>query len=400
MTSADDFYDARDAQPCAARLESLLDHTAAVLALGGERSRRFDLAALGALPILRKAALPGLQASAPPFGDLVKQPAALFPRLFLSPGPICEPQLSVPDGSNAARALHAAGFRTGQIVLNTFNYHLTPGGFLMDEAARALGCAVIPAGSAGTEQLLQVMARYRPEAYAGTADHLNIIARAADAAGIDFTIARAVVSGAAVAPSLRSAFRDRGVAVFELYGTAELGIVAYETSAHDGLVVNEDLLVEIIDPVTGRAAAEGEAGEIVVTRPDPRYPLIRFATGDLSAVKAGASGCGRTAMRLRGWLGRVDDTVKVKGMFVHPAQVSEVARAHPEIVRARFVVSRADERDVLTLEVEVEAPDAGLEARMAETLRAVTRLGGVVCLLPPGAVPADDRRIVDTRRYD
>jgi len=394
------FYDARDQEAPDVREARLLALIGAVAGMSERGDGRFDRAALETLPVLRKSDLPRLQAERPPFGDLVPGRVADFPRLFLSPGPICEPQLPAPDGSNAARALHAAGFRAGQIVLNTFNYHLTPGGFMMDEAARALGCAVIPAGASGTEQMLQVLARYQPEAYVGTADHLNILAGAADAAGMAFPVERAAVAGAAVPATLRAAFRARGIEVFELYGTAELGIVAYETDAHDGLVVNEDLLVEIVDPAIGRAAAQGEAGEVVVTRPDPRYPLIRFGTGDLSAVKSGASGCGRTAMRLRGWLGRVDDTVKVKGMFVHPSHVSEVARAHPEIVRARFVVSRADERDVLTLEAEVEAPAAGLEVRMAETLRAVTRLGGVVCLMPLGAVPDDGSRIVDTRRYD
>ncbi|GGF52552.1 phenylacetate--CoA ligase [Azorhizobium oxalatiphilum] len=392
-------YDARDTQPAALRLEELLRRTARVVG-GYADAGAFDMAALGALPVIRKSALPALQAGLPPFGGLVRQPAADFPRLFLSPGPICEPQLSAPDGSNAARALHAAGFRRGHVVLNTFNYHLTPGGFLMDEAARALGCAVIPAGAAATEQVLQVLSLYQPEAYAGTADHLNIIARAADAAGVGFSIRRAVVAGAAVPSSLRASLRERGVALFELYGTAELGIIAYETSDHDGLVVNEDLLVEILDPATGARMAEGDTGEIVVTRPDARYPLVRFATGDLSAFTPGAGSASHTAQRLRGWLGRADQAVKVKGMFVVPAHLAQIRQAHPEVVRARFVISRADERDVLTLEAEAEMPQADLEARLARTLRAVTRLGGTVCLVPPGSLGEEAGGIVDKRRYD
>lgn len=401
MTHQDAPYDARDGVPEARRQAALLARIAAVLNLPETKRAGFDMAALRALPLLRKSDLPALQAALPPFGDLVHQAPGRFARLFLSPGPICEPQLPAPDGSNAARALHAAGFRAGQIVLNTFNYHLTPGGFLMDAAARALGCAVIPAGGAGTEQMLQVLARYRPEAYAGTADHLNIIARAADAAGLPFSITRAVVSGAAVPASLRAAFRERGVALFELYGTAELGIVGYESAEGSGFVVNEDLLVEIIDPATGLPCEDGATGELVVSRPDPLYPLIRFATGDLSALAPAPAGSPRTAPRLKGWLGRVDDTVKVKGMFVHPAQVQEIGRAHPDVGRLRFVVSRADERDVLTLEAEVDqGADTDLTARLAATLRAVTRLGGTVRLVPPGTLPAQGKPIVDDRRYD
>ncbi|QRG07346.1 AMP-binding protein [Xanthobacter dioxanivorans] len=394
------FYDAGDRDAPDAREARLLALIGAVAGASVRRDLPFDRAALEALPILRKSDLPRLQAERPPFGGLVAGPVRGFSRLFLSPGPICEPQLPAPDGSNAARALHAAGFRAGQIVLNTFNYHLTPGGLMMDEAARALRCAVIPAGASGTEQVLQVLARYRPEAYVGTADHLNILAGAADAADIAFPILRAAVAGAAVPATLRAAFRARGIEVFELYGTAELGIVAYETDAHDGFVVNEGFLVEILDPATGAPVPEGEVGELVVTRPDPLYPLLRFATGDLSAVKPGTSPCGRTAVRIRGWLGRADDAVKVKGMFVHPSQVAELLRLHPEVARARLVISRASERDVLTLEAEVECAPEGFDARLAETLRAVTRLGGGVRLLPPGTLAGDGRRVVDERRYD
>lgn len=400
MAHEDGLYEARDGAPADHRQAALLARIAAVLGLSAAEQAGFDLDALRARPVLRKSDLPALQAARPPFGDLVRQAPGRFSRLFLSPGPICEPQLPAPDGSNAARALHAAGFRAGQVVLNTFNYHLTPGGFLMDEAARALGCAVIPAGGAGTEQILQVLARYRPEAYAGTADHLNIIARAADAAGLPFPITRAVVSGAAVPASLRAAFQARGVALCELYGTAELGIVAYECADGPGFVVNEDLLVEIIDPATGLPCPEGATGEVVVSRPDPLYPLIRFATGDLSALTPAPAGSARTAPRLKGWLGRVDDTVKVKGMFVHPAQVLEIARAHPQVGRLRFVVSRADERDLLTLEAEAQETGAELAAQLEASLRAVTRLGGTVRLVPPGTLPAEGARIVDARRYD
>lgn len=355
---------------------------------------------LARLPVLRKSDLPGLQAASPPFAGVATAPAAAFPRLFVSPGPICEPQATQDDAWNTARALFAAGFGPGQIVLNTFSYHLTPGGFVMDSGARALGCAVIPAGPGNTEQVVQAIGRYRPQAYTGTADFLNILVEAADAAGIDNPFERAAASGAALPPSLRAKLSARGIAVFELYATAELGVIAYESEAHEGLVVNEDVIVELLAPGTGDPVGEGEVGEVVVTRLDAAYPLIRFATGDLSRFIGGTSACGRTGRRLAGWLGRADETAKVKGMFVHPAQVRQILAAHQgAVTRARLVVTREDERDVLTLEAEA-SPASDLETRLAESVREVTRLGAAVRILEPGRFGDDPRLIVDRRSYD
>lgn len=365
-------------------------------ALGAPATRE----TLAAIPVLRKSDLPALQKARPPFGGL-SETAAGFTRLFLSPGPICEPQPHPGDAWSAARGFRAAGFGADSVVLNTFGYHLTPGGFIMDEGARALGCAVIPAGPGNTEAQVQAIALYRPDAYAGTADFLNIVLAACDAARVECTIRRAVCSGAAAPRSLRDAFAGRGIEIFEFYATAELGVIAYETPAHDGLLVGEDAIVELVEPGTGRPVADGEVGEVVVTRFDANYPLVRFATGDLSRFLPGASACGRTNRRLAGWLGRADETAKVKGMFVHPAQLREVvAGAGVALGRARLVITREGERDVMTLEAECETTGAQVTERLTERLRAVTRLAGEVRLLAPGTMDADPRTIVDRRRYD
>jgi phenylacetate-CoA ligase len=280
-------------------------------------------------------------------------------------------------------------------VLNTFGYHLTPAGLLMDDGARSIGCAVIPAGGGNTEQIVQAMRAYAPSAYIGTADYLNILLEAADRTNTPVALRRALMSGAAVPRSLREAFSARGIEAFELYGTAELGIVAYETEAHEGFVVNEDILVEIVEPGGGKPMPEGEIGEVVVTRLDPDYPLIRFATGDLSATLPGRSPCGRTNMRLRGWLGRADDAVKVKGMFLRPDQLRDlIARSKGLVGRARFVVDRENERDRLTLEVEGTGDEAAT-ARIETLIRETTRLGGRVRWVD--ALPAEVKPIVDER---
>lgn len=338
-------------------------------------------AALAALPVLRKADLPGLQAGDPPFGGLAAWPAHGFARLFLSPGPICEPGEGADAG--AARALRAAWLGAGDILLNTFGYHLTPAGLMFDDAGRAAGAAVIPAGGGNTEQIVQAMRAYRPTAYAGTADYLHILLRAADAAGVPVAVTRAFLSGAAVTPGLRAAFTDRGIGVFELYGTAELGILAYETPAHDGMVLNEGFWPEIVAPGTGEPLAEGEVGELVVTLYRSAYPLIRFATGDLTAILPSADGV--APPRLRGWLGRADDAVKVKGMFLRPGMLAEVLAAVP-VPRARFVVDRVDERDRLLLEAE-GAEDPAMAAELQAAVRRVTRLGCEIRWCAPGSLP-------------
>ena len=355
-------------------------------------------AALAALPVLRKSDLPARQKAAPPFAGLTPARAAEFARLFTSPGPIYEAETDDRDPWHSARALFAAGLRGGDIVLNTFAYHLTPAGFMMDSGARALGCAVIPAGPGNTEQQLNVIAAYRPNAYAGTPDFLNILLDAAAKAGVDAScIKKATVGGAAFPRSLQESFAARGIAAYQTYGTAELGVIAYETPARDGLVVSEELIAEIVRPGTGDPVPEGEVGEVVVTSLDPRHPMLRLAVGDLSAVMPGVSPCGRTNMRLKGWMGRADQTTKVKGMFVRPDQIAEVARRHPALARLRLVVTRENEVDAMTLRAESANADAALADAVGATLQAVTKLKGAVVLVPPGSLPNDGKVIADER---
>ncbi len=355
-------------------------------------------AALAALPLLRKSDLPAMQKKAPPFAGLIPAPTADFAHLFTSPGPIYEAETCEADPWHAARALFAAGFRPGDIVLNTFSYHLTPGGFITDSGARAVGCAVIPAGPGNTDQQLDVIAAYRPNAYAGTPDFLNILLEAADKGSRDSScIRKATVGGAAFPRSLQERFADRGIDAYQTYGVAELGVVAYETPARQGLVVSEDLIVEIVRPGTGDVVPEGDVGEVVVTLLDSRHPMIRLALGDLSAVLPGKSPCGRTNMRLKGWMGRADQTTKVKGMFVRPDQLDEIARRHPRLGRLRLVVRRENEVDAMTLHAESDSTDPALADTVAATLQAVTKLKGAVLLVPPGSLPNDGKVIADER---
>jgi phenylacetate-CoA ligase len=355
-------------------------------------------AALARLPVMRKSDLPSLQKAAPPFGGFVPDEPERIGRLFTSPGPIYEPEGRQDDAWRAARGLYAAGLRSGDRVLNTFSYHLTPGGFIFDGGARALGCTVIPAGPGNTEQQLDVIEHLRPTAYTGTPDFLKILLDAARTAGRDASsITRAVVSGAAFPPSLQAEMRERGIDAYQLYATADVGVIAYETSARAGLVVNEDILVEIVRPGTGDPVPEGEVGEVLVTSFDPHHPWIRLALGDLSAVLAGASPCGRTNVRIKGWMGRADQTTKIKGMFVRPEQVAEVARRHAELGRVRLVVTRVGETDSMTLKAESTAADPSLQRAIGESLRAVLKLGGSVELLAPGTLPNDGKVIEDAR---
>ncbi|RYE32350.1 MAG: phenylacetate--CoA ligase family protein [Hyphomicrobiales bacterium] len=357
-----------------------------------------DRAALASLPILRKADLPALQKTSLPFGGFVAEPPGSFGRLFTSPGPIFEPEGTATDAWGAARGLYAAGFRPGDIVLNTLSYHLTPGGFIMDSAARALGCAVIPAGPGNTEQQMEVISAYRPSAYAGTPDFLKILIEAAQTRGVGISsIKRAVVSGAAFPPSLQAWVRERGIDAYQLYATADVGVIAYETSAREGMVLNENLIVEIVRPGTGDPVPEGEVGEVVITNLDPHHPQIRLAVGDLTAVLPGASACGRSNTRIRGWMGRADQTAKIKGMFVRPEQVAEIAKRHAEIAKLRLVVGRANETDTMTLKAEIYAEPAGFVDAVSSTLQQVTKLKGAVEILPLGALPNDGKVIADER---
>ncbi|MFN7344381.1 MAG: phenylacetate--CoA ligase family protein [Betaproteobacteria bacterium] len=404
--------DARETRDPAARERELLARLPALVEsalrapgwqqhLGAIDPRAIDSrAALAQLPLLRKSELTRLQKESPPFGGFVPGPVQAYGRLFSSPGPIYEPEGRHDDPWRAARGLYAAGFRAGDIVLNTFSYHLVPGGFILDSGARALGCAVIPAGPGNTEQQLDLIAQLRPTAYTGTPDFLKILLDAAASAGRDASsIGKAVVSGAAFPPTLQAEIKARGIDAYQLYAVADLGVVAYETAARAGMVVMEEVLLEVVRPGTGEPVPDGEVGEVVVTSFDPEHPWIRLALGDLTAVLPGGSPCGRTNTRIKGWMGRADQTTKVKGMFVRPEQVADVIKRHPGAQRGRLVVGRQGETDTMTLKVEVAHPAADLQGALADSLRAITKLGGAVELVTPGSLPNDGKVIEDARTY-
>ncbi len=405
-----DHYDARETRDPSQREAELFSRLAGVLRQAmaapayAERLGGIDAAAisgrtaLAGLPVLRKADLPALHKAAPPFGGLVPGLPGSFGRLFTSPGPIFEPEPDHADPWRGARALFAAGFRPGDVVLNTFSYHLTPGGFIFDTSARALRCAVIPAGPGNTETQFELIEAYRPIGYSGTPDFLKILLDAAATAGRDVSsIKRALVSGAAFPQSLQQEIKSRGVEAYQAFGTADLGLIAFETEAREGMVVNEDLIVEIVRPGTGDPVAAGDVGEIVVTSLDPHHPWIRLAIGDLTAALPGSSPCGRTNMRIKGWMGRADQTTKVKGMFVRPEQIAEIAGRHPQLGRLRLVVTRSGETDAMTLKAEYASPSEGLGSEIAATLRAVTKLQGAVDFTAPGSLPNDGKVISDER---
>src|SRR5205085_7022852 len=355
-------------------------------------------AAVAKLPILRKSELIVRQRELPPFGGFNAGAPGRLLRLLMSPGPICEPQGAAQDFWCAARALFAAGFRAGDIVHNSFSYHLTPGGFILESGAHALHCAVIPAGTGNSEQQVEALAHFRPSGYLGTPDFLKVLLDGAAKSGKDAScLKRALVSGAALPPSLRGEFAARGVDVLQCYATADLGVVAYESAGGEGMIVNETVLVEIVRPGTGDPVADGEVGEVVVTSFNADYPMIRLATGDLSAIAAGASPCGRTNRRIKGWMGRADQTTKVKGMFVHASQVAEVVKRHSELGRVRLAVTREAEQDVMTLHAECAAPAEGLADAVAATLQSLTKLKGRVKLVEPGSLPNDGKMIADER---
>ena len=355
-------------------------------------------ATLARLPVMRKSDIAALQKEHPPFGGLAVTSAGRAKRLLMSPGPIFEPEGHGADWWGAARACFAAGFRLGDIVHNSFAYHLTPGGFILESGAHTLGCAVIPGGVGNTEQQLDAIAHYKPSGYIGTPDFLKILLDTAQKTGKDASsFKRGLVSGAALPGSLRDELRSRGVAVVQCYATAELGVIAYESEAMQGMIVNESVILEIVRPGTGDPVAEGEVGEVVVTSFNPDYPMIRLATGDLSAILPGVSPCGRTNARIKGWMGRADQTAKVKGMFVHPKQIAEVGARHPELGRLRLVVGRAAEQDTMTLVAECAAPSDALVAAVAATVQAVTKLNGAVTLVAPGGLPNDGKVIADER---
>jgi phenylacetate-CoA ligase len=351
-------------------------------------------AALAKLPLLRKSALLGLQKESPPFGGFNTVAPGKAKRLFMSPGPIFEPEGHGKD-YNATRALFAAGIRAGDVVHNCFSYHLTPGAFILEAGAHALGCAVIPGGVGNTEAQLDAIAQLKPSAYVGTPDFLKMLLDAAQKAGKDASsFKRGLVSGAALPPSLRKELAERGVAVKQCYAVAEAGVISYESEALEGMIVNEDMILEIVRPGTGDPVKDGE---VVVTTFNPDYPMIRLATGDMSAVLTGQSPCGRTNTRIKGWMGRADQTTKVKGMFVRPEQIAEVVKRHPELTRVRLAVTREGEQDAMTLHAECATPSDGFEQTIGETLQAVTKLKGAVKLVAPGSLPNDGKVIADER---
>jgi phenylacetate-CoA ligase len=358
-------------------------------------------AALARLPVFRKAALKELQAHKPPFGGFATSDTVALGRVFMSPGPIFEPEGRTEDWWRSARALYAAGFRAGDVVHNTFAYHLTPGGWILDAGARALGCSVIPAGPGNTEQQLEAIAHLRPSAYTGVPDYLKILLDKADAAGRDVSsIKRGLVSGGALFPSLRQEYRDRGISVFQVYATADAGSIAYESEALEGMIVDEGVIVEIVRPGTGDPLPDGEVGEVVVTTFNRDYPMIRLATGDLSAVLPGHSPCGRTNLRIKGWMGRADQTTKVKGMFVHPEQIAKISAKHPELGRLRLVIGREGEQDTMVLKAESVNHDPALVSAIAATLQDLTKLKGAVQLTTPDTLPNDGKVIDDVRSYE
>lgn len=360
-----------------------------------------DRSALAELPVIRKSELLELQKRRLPFGGFTTLPDGELARIFVSPGPIYDPEARNEDYWRFARPLFAAGFRAGDIIQNCFSYHFTPAASMVESGAGALGCAVIPAGVGQTELQAQTIAAVRPRGYVGTPSFLKIILEKGDALGLDLTsLEQGVVSAEPFPPSLQREFKGRGIDVYECYATADLGMIAYQTAAREGLVVEEGVLVEIVRPGTGDPVSPGEVGEVVVTTFNKAYPLVRFATGDLSAVLPGVSPCGRTNMRIKGWMGRADQTTKVKGMFVHPSQIAEVLRRHPEIRKGRLVVDNQSSRDRMRLSCEVEGAAEGLRDAIIESIQSVCKLRGEVEFVAPGTLPNDGKVIDDIRTYE
>ena len=357
---------------------------------------------LASIPVTRKSDLVTKQRELPPFGGMTAQGNGLIGRLFQSPGPIYDPEGRQPDYWRTARGFHAAGFREGDVVLNTLSYHMTPGGFIVEGGARALGCAVIPAGPGNTEQQLEILRDLKPNGYCGTPSFLRILLEKCDGAGIDTSFMnKALVTGEALPPSVRDWFEARGIKVGQVYATADIGAIAYESPAREGLIVDEGVLVEIVRPGTNDPVVEGEVGEVVVTNLTSRaYPLIRFGTGDLSAVLEGESPCGRKNMRIKGWMGRADQTTKVKGMFVHPGQVNQVVKSFDEIQKGRLVVTNADNRDAMTLQCEVENGTDDLAKAIGETVQTICKLRGGIEFVAPGSLANDGKVIDDIRTYE
>ena len=373
---------------------------------GVEATTITSRAALASLPVTRKGELQALQQEGRNAGgDACGGFAAMgfgaaMPRVFASPGPIYEPEGTARDYWRMARAIHAAGFRAGELIHNSFSYHFVPAGSMMETGAHAVGCTVCPGGTGQTEQQVQAMRELQPAGYIGTPSFLKIIVEKASELGVALpSVKKAMFGGEAYPPSLRDWFLARGIDGYQCYATADLGLIAYETRAREGLVLDEGVIVEIVRPGTGDPVAEGEVGELVVTVLNPDYPLVRFGTGDLSAILPGMCPTGRTNTRIKGWMGRADQTTKIRGMFVHPKQVDTVAKRFPEVARARLVVSGEMANDIMTLKVETAAPAQGLAERLGDAVREVTKLRAQVEVLAPGSLPNDGKVIEDARTY-
>ena len=381
-------------------------NTAAFTTLFGDVDASFITSrqALATLPVTRKSELLELQKASKPsdvfggFSSLLRGPN--MPRVFSSPGPIYEPEGTAKDYWRAGRAMYAAGFRSGDLAHNSFSYHMTPGAFIMESGLHAVGCTVFPAGIGQTDQQLEAVAALRPDGYTGTPSFLRILVEKAIETGSNISsMKKGLVGGEAFPPSLRDWFTARGMAVYQCYATADLGLIAYETEAREGLVIDEGVIVEIVRPGTGDPVAEGEVGEVVVTTLNPDYPLVRFGTGDLSAVLPGQCPTGRTNNRIKGWMGRADQTVKIRGMFVHPGQVATIARRFPEVIKARLVVSGEMANDSMHFQVEAAPNHSGLDQKISEAIRDVTKLRATVELVTPGSLPNDGKVIEDARSY-
>ena len=405
-----DFFDERETQSADAREAGLFGQLAGLLHSAQTQSSGWaehladidpslitDRDALATLPVMRKSDLMAQQQKSGALGGLNITELGSMRHLFMSPGPVFEPAGRGQDWWNAVRALYAAGFRKGDIVHNSFSYHLTPAGMMFESGAEKIGCAVIPAGVGQTEQQVEVAHAYGANAFAGIPDFLNVLLEKSQAMNLPLSFTKAMVSGAALFPQMREKFEGLGIQTFQCYGTADLGIIAYETNAKDGMVLSEDIILEIVVPGTSRPAAQGEVGEIVITRLNKDYPLFRFGTGDMTMVLSEPSPCGRTNTRIKGWMGRADQRTKVKGMFVDPAQVDLIKNRLPEVGRVRLVVTRDGDRDLMTLVAETDEGNETLKNALTQQLRDVTKLGGSVEFVAVGSLANDGVLIEDQR---
>jgi len=415
MTGAGTYYDALEVRDPSVRHVEQMQALQEVVAHAKENSDYFaqllenidpssidSLDALATLPVTRKSDLVVKQQSNPPLGGLNAEPVSALSNIFMSPGPIFEPAQEIKDYFRMGRAMWAAGFRPGDLVYNTFSYHMTPAGHMMESGARAVGCPVFPAGIGNTEMQLEAISTLKPRAYVGTPSFLKILLEKGRDADMDMSsIKVASVGGEALPPSLRQALVDLGVeTVIQSYGTADLGLIAYESDAMEGMSIDENVIVEIVRPGTGDPVAPGEVGEVVVTSFNKTYPLIRFATGDMSALMVGGSKCGRTGPRIKGWMGRADQTAKIKGMFVHPGSVAEVQKRHPELAKVRLVVTSIDNVDQMTLHCEVEGGSDDLKAAVAASVQSLCKLRGAIEFVAAGSLANDGKVIDDQRTYE